>query len=92
LCHLDIHQNNDLELVEYHKDSQTVTESEERKDFPEVNPTARTEFVCKKCDKSFQTSDDPARHKRFKEGQSQESKISQKSRIDRQRTVPISSE
>lgn len=74
------------------KASQAVTESEERKDFPEVNPTARIEFVCKKCGKSFQTSDDLARHKRFEEGQSQESKISHKSRIDRQRTVSISSE
>jgi hypothetical protein len=74
------------------KASQAVAESEERRDFPEVNPTARTEFVCKKCGKSFQTSDDLARHKRFEEGQSQERKISQKSTIDRQRTVPISSE
>ncbi len=49
------------------KASQAVTESEEREDFPEVNPTARTEFVCKKCGKSFQTSDDLAIHKRFEE-------------------------
>jgi len=39
-------------------------------------------FVCKNV--SFQASDDLAKYKQFEEGQSQESKISQKSRIDRQ--------
>ena len=69
-----------------------INESEERRDFPEVNPSARTEFVCQKCGKSFHAPDDLARHKWFEEGVQQERKISQKSRIERQRTVHMPSE
>ncbi len=57
-----------------------------------MNPSARTEFVCQKCGKSFHAPDDLARHKRFEEGIQQENKISQKSRIDRQRTVHMPTE
>src|SRR5438132_8899937 len=73
------------------KASQAVTESEERKDFPEVTPAAMSDFICKKCGKSYQTPDDLARHRRFEEGESEARKISEKSRTDRQRTVSISS-
>jgi hypothetical protein len=71
------------------KRSQAVNESEERKDFPEVTPTAMSDFICKKCGKTYQTPDDLAKHKRFEEGEAQERKISEKSRLDRQRTTPI---
>jgi hypothetical protein len=74
------------------KASQVINESEERRDFPEVNPSARTEFVCQKCGKSFHAPDDLARHKRFEDGVQQERKISQQSRIERQRTVHMPSE
>ncbi|NAL78327.1 DUF2795 domain-containing protein [Nitrososphaera sp. AFS] len=74
------------------KASQAVNISEERRDFPEVNPSARTEFVCQNCGKSFHAPDDLAIHKRFEEGVQQERKISQKSRIERQRTVHMHSE
>ena len=74
------------------KDSQAVNESEERKDFPEVTPTAMSDFICKKCGKSYQTPDDLARHKKFEEGEIQYKKVSDKSRIDRQQTTRISSE
>lgn len=73
------------------KDSQAVTESEERKDFPEVTPTAMSEIICKKCGKSFQNQDDLVRHYRFEQGEENARKISGKSRTDRQRTTFIDS-
>ena len=73
------------------KASKAITKSEERKDFPEVTPTAMSDFICKKCGKSYQTPDDLARHRRFEEGESEARKITEKSRTDRQRTVSISS-
>lgn len=73
------------------KDSQAVAESEERKDFPEVTPTAMSEFACKKCGKSFQNQDDLVRHYRFELGEEKGRKISDKSRTDRQRTTVIDS-
>jgi len=50
-----------------------------------------SDFICKKCGKSYQTPDDLARHRRFEEGESEARKITEKSRTDRQRTVSISS-
>jgi hypothetical protein len=64
------------------KDTQTVNESEERKDFPEITTTAMSDFICNKCGKSFQ------RHMNF-EGKEKGREISEMSRMDRQRTVPI---
>jgi mannitol-specific phosphotransferase system IIBC component len=49
-----------------------------------------SDFICKKCGKSYQTPDDLAIHKRFEEGETQYRKISEKNRTDRQRTTPIS--
>ena len=72
------------------KRPQAVNESEERKDFPEVSPTAMSDFICKKCGKTYQTPDDLAKHKRFEDGEGQERKISEKSRLDRQQTTPMS--
>ncbi|MGC2575463.1 MAG: C2H2-type zinc finger protein [Candidatus Nitrosopolaris sp.] len=74
------------------KDSQAVNESGERKDFPEVTPTAMSDFICKKCGKFYQTPDDLARHKKFEEGETQYKNIRNKSRTDRQETTRISAE
>ena len=71
------------------KASQAVTESEQRKDFPELNPTTMSHFICKKCGKSFQNQDDLARHKNFEEGTEEGREVSEKSRTDRQQTVNI---
>jgi uncharacterized C2H2 Zn-finger protein len=71
------------------KDTQTVNESEERKDFPEITTTAMSDFICNKCGKSFQNQDNLFRHMNLEEGKEKGREISEKSRMDRQRTVPI---
>jgi hypothetical protein len=38
---------------------------EERKDYPEVTPTAMSLFICKLCGKDFQNQDDLEHHKYF---------------------------
>jgi hypothetical protein len=47
------------------KDSEAINESEERKDYPEVPPSAMSNFVCDKCGKVFQNQNDLLQHKRF---------------------------
>ena len=39
--------------------------SEERKDYPEVTPTAMSEYICNICGKSFQNNDDLIHHQHF---------------------------
>ena len=50
------------------KESEAVNPSEERKDYPEVTPTAMSVFVCSMCGKPFQNQDDLVRHRRFEVG------------------------
>jgi hypothetical protein len=45
------------------KDSEAM--NEERKDYPEVPPSAMSNFVCDKCGKVFQNQNDLLQHKRF---------------------------
>ena len=73
------------------KNTQAVSESEERKAFPESSPAAMSKVICKKCGKSFQNQADLVRHKSFEEGKDQGKKISDKSRTNRQRTAVIPS-
>ena len=40
------------------KEKEAVNLDEEREDYPEVTPTAMSEYICEKCGKSFQTRDD----------------------------------
>jgi hypothetical protein len=47
------------------KNTETVNEGEERKDYPEVPPSAMSNFVCDKCGKIFQNQNDLLQHKRF---------------------------
>jgi lipopolysaccharide biosynthesis regulator YciM len=47
------------------KDSEAINENEERKDYPEVPPSAMSNFVCDKCGKVFQNQNDLLQHKRF---------------------------
>jgi hypothetical protein len=51
------------------KSREAVSRSEERKDYPEVTPTAMTLFVCDMCGKQFQNPDDLVQHKRFEKGE-----------------------
>jgi hypothetical protein len=47
------------------KEREAVNKSEERKDYPEVTPTAMSLFICKLCGKNFQNQDDLEHHKHF---------------------------
>jgi hypothetical protein len=47
------------------KEREAVNLKEERKDYPEVTPTAMSLFICKLCGKDFQNQDDLEHHKRF---------------------------
>jgi hypothetical protein len=47
------------------KDREAVDSSEERNDYPEVTPTARSVFICSMCGKEFQNQDDMVHHRRF---------------------------
>lgn len=47
------------------KERQATSESEERHDYPEVNPTAMSSFICDRCGKPFQNQDDLFRHRQF---------------------------
>ena len=52
------------------KDREAVSEREERKDYPEVSPTAMTNFICDTCHKQFQNQQDLIQHKQFESGTS----------------------
>ncbi|MDQ4050983.1 MAG: hypothetical protein M3093_05160 [Thermoproteota archaeon] len=52
------------------KDREAVSEREERKDYPEVTPTAMTNFICDNCHKAFQNQQDLIQHKQFESGTS----------------------
>jgi hypothetical protein len=47
------------------KDTEAVNKGEERKDYPEVAPSAMSNFVCNTCGKVFQNQNDLLQHKRF---------------------------
>jgi hypothetical protein len=50
------------------KEREAVNEGEERKDYPEVTPTAMSDFVCDRCGKSFQNQQDLIHHRQFESG------------------------
>jgi hypothetical protein len=50
------------------KDREAVNEREERKDYPEVTPTAMSNFVCDRCGKEFQNQQDLVHHREFESG------------------------
>jgi hypothetical protein len=50
------------------KDREAVNETEERKDYPEVTPTAMSNFMCKTCGKEFQNQQDLIHHRHFESG------------------------
>lgn len=51
------------------KSREAVNRAEERKDYPEVTPTAMRWFICNKCGKEFQNQNDLVQHKRFESGE-----------------------
>jgi hypothetical protein len=67
------------------KEREAVSLDEERKDYPEVTPTATSLFICSMCGKEFQNQDDLVHHRRF-EGQIKEDK---KGGVARQSTATV---
>ena len=53
------------------KDREAINLSEERKDYPEVTPTAMSVFICSMCGKEFQNRDDLVHHRQFEGGENQ---------------------
>lgn len=53
------------------KDREAINLSEERKDYPEVTPTAMSVFICSMCGKEFQNQDDSVHHRQFEGGENQ---------------------
>ena len=53
------------------KEREAVNAEEERKDYPEVTPTAVRVFSCARCGKEFQSPDDLLKHEQFESGSSQ---------------------
>lgn len=47
------------------KQKEAVNRKEERKDYPEVTPTAMSNYICSRCGKAFQNQDDLIHHQRF---------------------------
>jgi hypothetical protein len=52
------------------KDREAISEREERKDYPEVTPTAMSNFICDNCGKAFQNQQDLVHHRQFESGTS----------------------
>ena len=52
------------------KDREAISEKEERKDYPEVTPTAMSNFICENCGKAFQNQQDLVHHRQFESGTS----------------------
>ena len=52
------------------KEREAVSEREERKDYPEVTPTAMSNFICDNCGKEFQNQQDLVHHRQFESGTS----------------------
>jgi hypothetical protein len=52
------------------KDREAVSQREERKDYPEVTPTAMSNFICENCGKAFQNQQDLVHHRQFESGTS----------------------
>lgn len=50
------------------KEREAVNETEERRDYPEVTPTAMSNFVCDRCGKQFQNQQDLVQHRQFESG------------------------
>jgi hypothetical protein len=52
------------------KDRESISQKEERKDYPEVPPTAMSNFICENCGKAFQNQQDLVHHRQFESGTS----------------------
>jgi hypothetical protein len=53
------------------KEQEAIDAKEERKDYPEVTPTAMSNFICDRCGKPFQNQQDLIQHRQFESGTAQ---------------------
>ncbi len=51
------------------RERESTNSNEERSDYPEVTPTAMTNFICNTCGKSFQNQNDLVNHQRLERGE-----------------------
>ena len=51
------------------RERESTNVNEERKDYPEVTPTAMTNFICNTCGKPFQNQNDLVTHQRLERGE-----------------------
>jgi len=58
----------DLPVDNSTKKREAANRNEERTDYPEVTPTAMSNFICSICGKPFQTQHDLIQHERFEKG------------------------
>ncbi len=58
----------DIDATAGIKDREAINKNEERDDYPEVTPTAMSDFVCDRCGKAFQNQQDLVHHKQFETG------------------------
>jgi hypothetical protein len=58
-------RSRDLTVDSSTKNREAVNRDEERTDYPEVKPTAMSNFTCSMCGKPFQTQHDLIQHERF---------------------------
>jgi hypothetical protein len=57
------------------KEREAVNKYEERKNYPEVTPTATSNFICSICGKSFQNQDELVHHRNFERGETKEGAV-----------------
>jgi hypothetical protein len=64
-----ITRTRDVTIDSSTRERESTNANEERKDYPEVTPSAMTNFICDTCGKPFQNQNDLVIHQRFERGQ-----------------------
>jgi hypothetical protein len=64
-----ITRTRDVTIDSSTRERESTNANEERKDYPEVTPSAMTNFICNTCGKPFQNQNDLVIHQRFERGE-----------------------
>jgi hypothetical protein len=64
-----ITRTRDVTIDSSTRERESTNANEERKDYPEVTPSAMTNFICDTCGKPFQNQNDLVIHQRFERGE-----------------------
>jgi hypothetical protein len=59
----------DITIDSSTRERESTNANEKRKDYPEVTPSAMTNFICDTCGKPFQNQNDLVIHQRFERGE-----------------------